>query len=542
MAAGTTNARPDMLDVAIIGGGVSGIYSGWRLCHAPAQELGALRSTQQAAAQATTQNGDRLRVAVFEMSDRIGGRLLSLTPPEIPVFKAELGGMRYLTTQPLISNLVTKLDIATHPFAMGGPENVYYLRGHHLRRADFSDPAKVPYRLSFQEQGKTPGQIITDAIEMIVPGATRLTPAQWQAVKQHFKFNGAPLYEQGFWNVLYQVVSNEAFELLLDAGGYNTTLCNWNAAEALPWYLGDFGPTAQYRGFDNGFEQVPLALAQQFHDAGGTLHFEHTLAEFARITDGPHAGAIRLRFTNGNTVHARHVILAMPRRALELLGAGNPLLADPGVRALLCSVTPHPLFKLFLCYRYPWWKSAGVQAGCSVTDMPLRQVYYFGAEPEGPATYNEELRDSLVMGSYDDGPFVGFWTGLADCEERPLRGMPNGQRWDYFCATPGMIAQVQRQLKLVHQLEYIPEPYAAAFVDWSIDPFGGGWHSWNIHVKAWEVQAAVRKPRPDWNVYICGEAYSGHQGWVEGALETAEAILQMEFGLASPVWTETERA
>ncbi|MEX1018516.1 MAG: FAD-dependent oxidoreductase, partial [Litorilinea sp.] len=233
-------------------------------------------------------------------------------------------------------------------------------------------------------------------------------------------------------------------------------------------------------------------------------------------------------------VYARHVILAMPRRSLELLGNASPLLADPTVQNLLGSVTAHPLFKMFLCYRYPWWKSAGVDAGCSITDMPLRQVYYFGAEPKGPVAYNEELRDSLVMGSYDDGPFVGFWTGLADCAPRPLRGMPNGQRWDYFCATPTMIAQAQRQLKLVHQLEYIPEPYAAAFVDWSVDPFGGGWHSWNIHIKAWEAQAALRKPRPHWNVYICGEAYSSHQGWVEGALETAEDILQHEFELAPP--------
>ncbi|MEX1018321.1 MAG: FAD-dependent oxidoreductase, partial [Litorilinea sp.] len=299
MAAGSADARagagltgdshtPPILDVAIIGGGVSGIYSGWRLSNATPQELRGLLPAEEQARP--------LRVELFEMSDRIGGRLLSLTPPEIPVFKAELGGMRYLTTQPLITDLVERLQIATHPFAMGGPENVYYLRGHHLRRADFADPAKVPYRLRFQEQGKTPGQIITDAIEMIVPGATRLTPAQWQEVKAHYHFNGAPLYAQGFWNVLYQVVSNEAFELLLDAGGYNSPLCNWNAAEALPWYLGDFGQHAQYRGFDQGFEQVPLVLAREFEAAGGTIRFEHTLVEFDRIQSGSHAGQIRLRF------------------------------------------------------------------------------------------------------------------------------------------------------------------------------------------------------------------------------------------------------
>ena len=30
------------------------------------------------------------------------------------------------------------------------------------------------------------------------------------------------------------------------------------------------------------------------------------------------------------------------------------------------------------------------------------------------------------------------------------------------------------------------------------------------------------------------EAYSNGQGWVEGALETAELVLQHKFGLSSP--------
>ena len=33
------------------------------------------------------------------------------------------------------------------------------------------------------------------------------------------------------------------------------------------------------------------------------------------------------------------------------------------------------------------------------------------------------------------------------------------------------------------------------------------------------------KPIPSYNVYICGEAYSLDQGWVEGALSTVDACL-----------------
>src|ERR1044072_2134103 len=75
----------EMLDVAIVGGGVSGVYSGWRLLT----------------------RGGRKRVTVFEASNRIGGRLLSIPAPGIGNMVAELGGMRIL---PAVQPRVTALD------------------------------------------------------------------------------------------------------------------------------------------------------------------------------------------------------------------------------------------------------------------------------------------------------------------------------------------------------------------------------------------------------------------------------------------------
>jgi lysine 2-monooxygenase len=46
----------------------------------------------------------------------------------------------------------------------------------------------------------------------------------------------------------------------------------------------------------------------------------------------------------------------------------------------------------------------------------------------------------------------------------------------------------------------------------------------------------IRHPLPDANLYICGEAWSTNQGWVEGALNTAEHVLEDHFGLPRPGW------
>ena len=80
------------LDVAIIGGGCAGTYSAWRL----QQEIGADNS-----------------IGLFEYSDRIGGRLYSVTVPGVPSLKAELGGMRYIQeSHKMVADLVEHLKLA----------------------------------------------------------------------------------------------------------------------------------------------------------------------------------------------------------------------------------------------------------------------------------------------------------------------------------------------------------------------------------------------------------------------------------------------
>ena len=73
-------------------------------------------------------------------------------------------------------------------------------------------------------------------------------------------------------------------------------------------------------------------------------------------------------------------------------------------------------------------------------------------------------------------------------------------------------------------------------MDWAADPFGGGVNFWNIHARSSEVIPRMIRPLPEVPAYVCGEAYSNGQGWVEGALETAELVLTQQFGVSPPAW------
>lgn len=525
-------ASSKSIDIAIVGAGVSGVYSAWRL------------KTKY----------PKKKIVVFEASDHTGGRLLSVQPPGIGNMVAELGGMRILpATQPLIAALLKELNkelpknqrIETYPFPVDEPQNIAFLRGTYLRLSDFTqNPDKVPYRLSFLERGNSSGTIMVNAIEQIVPGITnaKLSDDQRRKMAREAVFGGRPLYEQGFWNVLLRVITGEAYQLGLDAGGYDSVLSNWNAADAIPWFLSDFGITPVYEGFKQGFQQVPKTLAALFEKLGGEIRYGAKLDGFSHKDK-----QFELRFQD-TTVNAGTLILAMPRRSLDLIAPGSPQLQEPAVARLIGSVTPQPLFKLFTTYANPWWRAAGyndakgtfvpVESGRTVTSLPVRQTYYWPTSEGKPA----KAGPAMLMASYDDGSNIGFWDGLRPQRRRAWR---SGQEvpvplhpfhasvqaktptvWDRYQASQEMVDEVARQLATIHGLSYTPKVEAAAFRDWGDDPFGGGWNSWNIGVHSWEVKEKITQPIAGVPLHICGEAYSDAQGWVEGALDTADIMLR----------------
>lgn len=538
------NAKEEVLDVAVVGGGIAGVYSAWRLMESQKMK-------------------GKKNISVFELSDRIGGRLLSVRPPGMPNTVCELGGMRYLSNQTYVKSLIEhKLRLKTKPQDVDEPNNIAFLRRTHMRLSEMRDSAKIPYDLSWAEQGRSPNELLPFALEQLIPGFSNLKGNELKKMLQTYKFEGKYLYQYGFWNLLARTLSREAYQFTTKAGGYDVTTQNWNAYDTIILNF-DFSPGVTYRMLQNGYEEVPHKIAGLFEEKGGKIRKNHKLLSF---DDAQKKGkkVTRLIFDTGNgqtkTVYAKSVILAMPRRSLELIEPSGSFLGDTKVQKLIKTVTPIPLFKVFVAYRYPWWESVGVSKGRSVTDLPLRQCYYWGTE-DSYTQYSDSSRNSVLMATYDDGESVNFWAGLQEMQKnkemvelsfsdlfgslfspemkQKLKQMVNSEDhvlWDAHKAPKAMVDELHRQLKKLHGLKFVPEYYSAAYKNWGEDPYGGGVNFWNIGVKSWEVIPKIVQPKKNKKVYICGEAYSNGQGWVEGSLETAELVLQDHYGLEPPAW------
>lgn len=99
-----------------------------------------------------------------------------------------------------------------------------------------------------------------------------------------------------------------------------------------------------------------------------------------------------------------------------------------------------------------------------------------------------------------------------------------------------MVEELHRQLMRMHGVKRAPEPIDAAYMDWADDPYGGAVHFWNPGYRSDTVMTAMTQPLPGFPAYVCGEAWSTNQTWVEGALQTAEIMLQKRLGLSAPAW------
>ncbi|WP_426294933.1 flavin monoamine oxidase family protein [Dyadobacter endophyticus] len=561
-------------EVAIIGAGTSGLYSAYRLT-----DTGKYTGEQ---------------VQIFDMSDRLGGRLESVILPGMN-FWGELGGMRYLTSQQIVTTLIegyplTEKDLSKRtpvlkdhmtpvPFPMGNPADLlFYLRKQHFKQnawnvaQDKGEKLVTRYYLNDDDIGFSSDQLFNKIIydvlvadpwfvanysDKVTKGPTqydygfKLTSEDWDQVKPKLTYNfpgspydGRKVNDLGFWNLIKDQISEEGYSFVANAGGYYSNTINWNAAEAFPYMVGDFSADVTYKTIEEGYDSIAYALANQYTGIpGATIWSENKLLTFSKGHELRDDYRYELTFLNipSNTLwyaYANHIILGMPRKSLELLDQQNFFFNSNENTALdrnIRSVIMEPAFKILMGFREPWWKQLGIDSGHSITDLPMRQCYYFGTDPQN--------NNSMLLGSYGDMETETFWKALSDdtvlfkVSAAASASLVELKALEREQATQLMVNEIMNQLRELHgaQVE-IPEPYVTYFRDWSDDPFGAGYHAWKAGVPVWDVMPYMRKPDADEHIYVVGEAYSDQQGWVEGAFCEAEKMLESHFHLLRPDW------
>jgi 2-iminobutanoate/2-iminopropanoate deaminase len=704
-------------DVAIVGGGIAGLYAAYRLQKAWNSKEGRAALLEQL----PEGHGELLQVVILEQNPYgIGGRLRSV---ELPFpggsVTAELGAMRFTTRQKLVRRLLNELEIRTVPFEGDGFSSHYYLRGKHFDAADIAanDETRFPYHVAEGEKNKLPSDLMLHVLDrtlqelslddaatpeaLLVLEKLRnkdsresLTHHEWAEIQKHGLLMGhVRLNSIGMWNLIHHYLSPEAAHFVEDGFGYESVIGNWNLSDAIPWFIADFDPGQVYETVDKSFSELVHRIKERIApddpvDSKESETFLCTIVWNARVTQLHKGGPGFLLNVETTDLEYKHrtqvapklcasiVILALPKKPLEDLkvkwlqsendvGSDSSSDSDGDLDSdndrandseakwnkQLANVRPHRLVKIVQAYRTAWWRTAKTPKGAgqrTLTDLPLRQVYYLDREwlkQRGRIKYDvgesgaadgvnntvtsakevgeschrkDQLNNKRVDGQRDeaprseiegivvaylDGHHAAFWRFITavqrihDLKRRDLHaqrdreaaivkarkrsrereiekresfgkriwgwlesgeGDPNRWRDLYENPVEGWSPQQRAEhlyfqryglyerasLKMTHLLQClhrgtpndrgehiaVPVPVAGAYTFW--DNFAdspipeAGWHTWEPGVdsaKAMEsmVQPFGRKK----HVFVCGEAYSSEQGWIEGALKSVELVM-----------------
>jgi len=107
-----------------------------------------------------------------------------------------------------------------------------------------------------------------------------------------------------------------------------------------------------------------------------------------------------------------------------------------------------------------------------------------------------------------------------------------------YPASEAVVEAATRFFRQLFNTHYVPRPVLTSARIWSgattfgvgpAEQVGYGVHQWGLHADDRQTMADLVEPVP--GLYTCGEAFSDYQGWVEGALRSADKALSAGFGL-----------
>jgi len=174
-----------------------------------------------------------------------------------------------------------------------------------------------------------------------------------------------------------------------------------------------------------------------------------------------------------DNVLAKQVIFAVPPKYLTF-----PILKP--LYPLFEAVESFPLLRIYAKYPEAWLKNV------IVTDAVSRRMI--------------PIHDGLIMIAYADGehikPFLNNGKLKKNSEIKKI---------------------ISEELNHLFPINIPPPTYFKAFL-WDI-----GYHSWKANYHSHNI---IKKLFGLQGIYICGEAFSLNQGWVEGALTSAEHVVK----------------
>ena len=409
---------------------------------------------------------------LLEARPRVGGRIYTLRDPFAHGLHAEVGAMRIPRSHDLTMAYVKAFKLQTMPFTMGNPKAYYHIGGVRRRIAE-ADPGEIGFEIAPHERGKTYGELWAAAIKPLLDRLAKEGPRCWNWIVENYDgLSTREFLERCGWSE----GAIEMFGLFAN----QEALMNASFLELFREEAGRFyEDMVQIVG---GMDLLPRAFMETL---GGRIRFGTRVVALEQSVDGVavhYRTAARRQAETGDVA-----IVTLPFSVLRHIDA-NPHFSRAKQRAIRQLHYDASAKILAQCRRRFWELDDGIFGGGSVTDLPIRNVYY----PE----QGRETGRGVLLASYT-------WS-------------EDAQRWGSLSAAD-RISEALDQLSRIHpQIE--SEFEAGASWMWHDDEFAGG--AFALFDPGQQTLLHEAIVAPEGRFHFAGEHASLAHAWIQGAIES----------------------
>ena len=436
--------------IIVIGAGMAGLVAATELLHAG------------------------YRVALLEGQQRVGGRVFTLREPFSEGLYGEAGAMRIPRAHDLTLHYVEKFGLRTKPFTMGNPNAWTYIHGHKVRMGEFSNELHATgFELAEEERMYAVIERWSRTLQPLFDRIKTGGADAWVSLANELdQFSLHEFLESRGW-------SQGAIELYVLFSGMEPFL-NSAFMEILREEAGDWFSNVVY--IAGGMDQLPRAFLPELMPH---IRFGAKVTAIAQGSDG-----VTVQFqgpAGRSALSGDRAIVALPfpvLRHIEITPA-----VSLGKQRAIRQLHYDAASKVFLQSRTRFWETNdGIVGGGTVTDLPIRQLYY----PD----HGQQTGRGVLLASYT-------WS-------------EDAQRWGSLPANDRLTQAIENVAIIHPQMRENFEVGASKM--WHDDEFAGG--AYALFDPGQQTHLFSHIISPEGRLFFAGEHASLAHGWIQGAIES----------------------
>jgi monoamine oxidase len=411
---------------------------------------------------------------ILEAQQRVGGRVYTLRDPFTEGLYAEVGAMRIPRAHSLSMAYIEKFGLEMNDFTMDNPNAYYYIGGHKMRASEaHADPSLMGFEVSPIENGKTSGHMYVAALEPLLGMLEKDGDAAWEEiVVKYDQYSTREFLELNGWSegmiemfgllANQESVMNSSFLELFreDSGNYYTNMIEiQGGTDRLPYaFLPDLKEDIRFGARMTAMDQSPQDV---------TIHFQTPAGRFSETGD--------------------YAIITVPFPVLRHVEVLKPFsrAKNRAIRQLHYDASAKILFQ---CRRRFWEEDDDIFGGGTITDLPIRNLYY----PD----HGRETGRGVILASYT-------WS-------------EDAQRWGSL-KPDDRIVQALEDVAEIHP-QIIEEFEVGASWMWHDDEFAGG--AFALFDPGQQTLLHDEIVKPEGRIHFAGEHASLYHAWIQGAFES----------------------